>query len=122
MIVSVTCTEICNTDGSQINSVSYNATSFTLSCITSGGIATYINEDDCDSKQQLVSFSQHLMDPITLRYYDNVLRWGSQGQSSYICSTRNREALSYAVLLTDFGIGKPQFSKIENTLSSNNNT
>lgn len=80
-----------------------------------------MNKDDCDSKQQLVSFSQHLMDPIALRYYDNVLRWGSQGQGSYICSTRNREAVSYAVLLTDFGIGKPQFSKIKTTLSSNNN-
>ena len=108
----IACTQICNTDGSQINSISYNAANFTLSCVTSGGIATYINKDECDSKQkQLVSFFQYLMDPITLRY-DNVLRWGSQGQSSYICSTRNRETLSYAVLLTDFGVGKPRFSMI----------
>ena len=108
----IACVQICNTDGSQINSISYDAANFTLSCVTSGGIATYINKDECDSKQkQLVSFFQYLMDPIILRY-DNVLRWGSQGQGSYICSTRNRETLSYAVLLTDFGVGKPWFSMI----------
>ena len=88
-----------------INSVSYNATSFTLSCDTSDGIATYISEDECNIKQQLVSFSQQVVDPFTLRY-SNELRWRSQGQGSYICSTRNRVAVSYAVLLTEFRYGK----------------
>ena len=91
--------------GSVIIGVSYNATSFTLSCVTSGGIATYINEDRCGRKQRLVSFSQQILDPLTLRY-NNELRWGSQSQGSYICSTRNRESVSYAVLLTEFGAGK----------------
>ena len=49
------------------------------------------------------------MDPITLKY-DNMLRWGSQGEGSYICSTRNREAISYAMLLTEFGVGKNSVS------------
>ena len=91
--------------GGSIIGVSYNATSFTLSCVTSDGIATYINKDDCNSKQQLVSFIQQVMDPLTLRY-NNLLRWHSRGQGSYICSTRNRDAASYAVLLTEFGVGK----------------
>ena len=91
--------------GGSIISVSYNTTSFTLSCVTSDGIAAYINKDDCNSKQQLVSFIQQVMDPLTLRY-NNLLRWRSQGEGSYICSNRNRDAASYAVLLTEFGVGK----------------
>ena len=91
--------------GSSIVGASYNATSFIFSCVTSAGIATYMNKDECSNTQQLVSFSQQVLDRSTLRC-NNELRWDSQSQGSYICSTRNREAVSYAVLLTEFGIGK----------------
>ena len=90
---------------SAIDGVSYNTTNFTLSCVTSGGIATYMSKDDYVSKQQLFSFSQQVIDRSTMRY-NNVLRWDSQGQGSYICSTRHRATASYAVLLTEIGVGK----------------
>ncbi len=64
-----------------------------------------MNEDQCGSEQQLIShFFQYLIDPLAMRY-NNELIWRSQNQSSYICSTRNRESVSYAVLLTEVGIG-----------------
>ena len=91
--------------GSSIISVSYNMTNFILSCVSSDGIATYINDDGCNRRQQFVSFSQQVLDPLTMRY-NNVLKWRSQSQSNYICSTRNSIATSYAVLLTEFGVGK----------------
>ena len=93
--------------GRSIVGASYNTTSSTFSCITSGGIATYMNEDECGSKQKLVYFFQYSIDIdiLTLKY-NNELRWGSQSQGSYICSTRNRDSVSYAVLLIEFGIGK----------------
>ena len=91
--------------GSSIIGVSYNMTNFTLSCISSDGIATYVNNDRYNSKQQVVSFSQQVLDPLTMTH-NNVLKWRSQSQSNYICSTRNSIAASYAVLLTEFGVGK----------------
>ncbi len=97
--------------GSTIIGVSYNTTSFTLSCVTSGGGAAYINEDQCGSQQQLISFFQYSIDSLTMRY-NNELRRRSQSQGNYICSTRNREAVSHAVLLTEFGVGKTHFSII----------
>ena len=42
--------------GRSIVGASYNTTSSTFSCVTSGGIATYMNEDECGSKQKLVNF------------------------------------------------------------------
>ena len=101
---------IYNTDiNVSIIGVSYSIANFTLSCVTSGGIATYINKDNCGSKQQLASFSQQVLDPFTIRY-NNVLKWRSQNQSNYICSTRNSIAVTYAVLLTEFGAGKACFN------------
>ena len=91
--------------GSSIIGVSYNMTNFTLSCVTSHGIATYINDDGCNSNKQVVSFSQYVLDPQTMRY-NNILKWHSQDQSNYICSTRSSVTTSYAVLLTEFGFGK----------------
>lgn len=78
---------------------------FTLSCVTSGGIATFIDGDACSHEQELVGFSQQLVDQLGTRY-NTVLSWGSQSRGNYICSTRNRTAISYAVLLTEFGVGK----------------
>ncbi len=90
--------------GSTIIGASYNTTSFTFSCVTSGGGAAYINKDQCGSEQQLMSFSQQILDRSTMRY-NSELRWDSRSQGSYICSTRNGETVSYAVLLTEVGIG-----------------
>ena len=85
--------------------LSYNATNFTLSCVTSDGVATFVNKEDCSHEQQLLGFTQQLLDPAAMKY-NNVLRWDSQSQGNYICSTRNRMATSYAVLLTEFAVGK----------------
>ena len=81
---------------------------YTLLCVKSGGIATFIGVDSCtmSREQQLVSYSQLILDPLGSRY-NTVLTWKSQSGGHYVCSTRSSAAISYAVLLTEFGIGKP---------------
>ena len=85
-----------NITGDSIIGLSYNATNFTLFCVTSGGVATYVSKEDCSHEQQLLGFTQQLLDPAAMRY-NNVLWWDSQSQGNYICSTRSRVATSYAV-------------------------
>ena len=99
-----------NNTGDAIIGLSYNAMNFTLSCVTSGGIATFVDGDNCLSpKQELVGYSQQLLDPLATRY-NTALTWNSQSQGNYICSTRSTTAISYAVLLTEFGAGKTQMT------------
>ena len=81
---------------------------FTLSCVTSGGpgIATIIDGDsNCDRDRELVGYSQQIPDPLASTY-DTVLTWNSQNQGNYMCSTRSTTAISYALLITEFGAGK----------------
>ena len=88
--------------------MSYNAITYTLLCATSGGIATFVDGDNCTAmshEQELVGYSQRVLDPPALRY-NTVLTWKSQSGGHYMCSTRSTTAISYAVLLTEFGIGK----------------
>lgn len=82
---------------------------YTLLCGTSGGIATFIDGDNCTTmsrEQELVGYSQRVPDQPASRY-NTVLTWKSQSGGHYVCSTRSSAAISYAVLLTEFGIGKP---------------
>ena len=81
----------------------------TLSCVTSGGIASLVDGDNCSRKQELVSYSQQMLDPLATRY-NTVLTWNSESQGNYMCSTRSATATSYAVLLTEFGAGKTQMT------------
>ena len=78
---------------------------FTLTCVTSGGAAyaTYANKEKCN-RQELVSLSQQVLDPVTVTY-NNMLTWNSQSQGHFMCSTRNKVSTSYAVLLTEFRAG-----------------
>lgn len=85
---------------------------YTLLCVTSGGIASFIGVDNCTTvshEQELVGYSQRVPDPPVLRYntYNTVLTWKSQSGGHYVCSTRSSTAISYAVLLTEFDVGKP---------------
>lgn len=82
---------------------------YTLLCATSGGIASFIGVDNCTTvsrEQELVGYSQRVLDQPALRY-NTVLTWKSQSGGHYVCSTRSSAAISYAVLLTEFGVGKP---------------
>ena len=94
-----------NDTGDSIMGISYNTMTFTLSCVTFGGTATFVDGDNCSREQELVGYSQQLLDPLATRY-NTVLTWNSQSQGNYICSTRSRTAIFYAVLLTEFGAGK----------------
>ena len=70
-------------------------------------MATLIDADsNCDRDRELVGYSQQVPDPLITSTYNTVLTWNSQSQGNYMCSTRSTTAISYAVLITEFGAGK----------------
>ena len=69
---------------------------YTLLCVTSNGIATFVDGDNCTNmshEQELVGYSQRVLDPPALRY-NTVLTWKSQSGGHYMCSTRSTTAIS----------------------------
>ena len=82
--------------------MAYNDTTDTLVCTSTGGLVS-VGLGSC-STQTPVSFSQHIVDRVRTRY-ENVIVFGPEDQGKYVCSVRNEQKSSHAVLLTEYDVG-----------------